>query len=168
MKIRFTIAALILGAMLIIGAVAVAATRRTHKEIGRPRPVEPPPQKPSKQIITRTDILAPRSAKLPGRTSAADKRHPRFFDPIHIFTGTVAPEVAAYPLADPPGLVVDVIGVPEPEEPVERCVAEDERIRTLRRRVTERGLRYVIGLEMPVQRIELIHEGGVVMVFPTS
>jgi hypothetical protein len=84
----------------------------------------------------------------------------------YVFTGTAPTRVAAYPLASPPGIVIDLEGVPEPEEPASTLVGEDDRIRSVRRRSTERGLRYIIAIETPVTRLEVEHEGEVVIVTP--
>lgn len=84
----------------------------------------------------------------------------------YVFTELPPARVSAYPLASPPGIVVDLEGLPEPEEPAAALVGDDDRIRSVRRRVTQRGLRYIIGIETPVTRIEVEHEGQVVIITP--
>jgi hypothetical protein len=137
------------------------------------------PKKPVKQVITYSSVPLPpepfeektveeaRANALP--TEETDlPRHPRFFDPILVFTEAVPERASAYPLADPTGVVVDLKGVPEPLEPVTSAVGEDDRIRAVKRRVTGQGLRYVIRLSTPVKRVEIESEGRVVMVYPVS
>ncbi|HUT78607.1 MAG TPA: hypothetical protein VM285_13015 [Polyangia bacterium] len=137
--------AVIAGA-LAAGAVAFAASRSGGPEETVPEGVE--------VVLIRSVDPAPPT------------RHPRFFDMFYVFT-TVSPSRAtAYPLANPPGIVIDLEGVPEPEEPAAALVGEDDRIRSVRRRVTDRGLRYIIGIDSQVARVEVEYEGEVVIVTP--
>ncbi|MCP4678825.1 MAG: hypothetical protein GY854_25725 [Deltaproteobacteria bacterium] len=162
-------AALVLGAILVIGAVSFGATRRGSKNqiLPGPPPV-PPPEKPKRQAITKTLLVPPDDLETETENEEQVMRHPRFFDPVYVFTESPAEQVAAYPLANPPGVVVDLTGTPEPEGEPARFVGEDGRIRAVRRRTTARGLRYIVGLTTPVRRIEVVHDGNVVMIFPTE
>ncbi|MFO8074303.1 MAG: hypothetical protein R6V85_20770 [Polyangia bacterium] len=101
-----------------------------------------------------------------GPRSAA--RHPRFHDPFYVFTAGEVSSVSAYPLASPPGLVVNLEGAPEPERPAVEMVGKDDRVRAVRRIVTGEGLRYAIRTSTRMRRIEVIHEGEVVIVVPRS
>jgi hypothetical protein len=94
------------------------------------------------------------------------ERHPRFYDPILVFTEMVPHGASAYPLADPPGIVVDIHGIPEPLGKAAVAVGKDDRVRMVRRRTTKKGTRYIINLTTPIKRIETEYEGRVVLVYP--
>ncbi len=161
--------ALVLGAILVVGAVAFGATRRGSKNQILPGPpLEPPLEKPKRQAITKTLLVPPDAQEAEIETEKEIARHPRFFDPVYIFTENPVEQVAAYPLASPPGVVVDLMETPEPEGVPSQFVGEDDRVRAVRRRTTARGLRYIVGLTTPVRRIEVVHDGNVVMIFPTE
>ena len=95
-----------------------------------------------------------------------EKRPMNFHDPLYVFCDETAHKVSAYPMADPPGVVVNLDGVPEPEADAKNMVGKDSRIRAVRRRVTSTGIRYVLALDIPVKRIRVIHEGAVVIILP--
>lgn len=95
-------------------------------------------------------------------------RSPRFFDPLLVFTEQPLSSVRAYPLRDPVGIVVDIHGIPEPLLAWEKLVGPDERILGVKRRSTSGGVRYIIYLSTPVQKIETEYEGNVVMVYPVE
>ncbi len=95
-----------------------------------------------------------------------EKRPMNFHDPLYVFCDETAHKVSAYPMADPPGVVVNLDGVPEPEDDAKNMVGKDSRIRAVRRRVTSTGIRYVLRLDIPVKRIRVIHEGAVVIILP--
>jgi hypothetical protein len=154
----------VLAGALAAGAAAFAAVRSggTEEEVPEAAPEAPDPVPAPAAGIAPNPVPAPALRK----ESAAPARHPRFFDMYYVFTPVAPARVTAYPLASPPGIVIDLEGVPEPEEPPSALVGEDDRIRSVRRRVTERGLRYIIGIETPVTRIEIEHEGEVVIVTP--
>jgi hypothetical protein len=168
-----TIAATILSAVLAISAVSVAATR---DEATPKRPSDPPQPsrpKPERQIITNTAIEIPTAfieeqIVANAVKTAVPKRHPRFFDPVYVFSGTEVHNVSAYPLANPPGIVVDLEGTPEPTDSAHEHVGKDDRILSVRRRVTNRGLRYILKVSTPIKRLEVVHEGNVTMIFPAS
>ena len=94
------------------------------------------------------------------------KKPMNFHDPLYVFCDETAHKVSAYPLVDPPGVVVNLDGVPEPEADAESMVGKDSRIRAVRRRVTSTGIRYILRLDTPIKRIQVIHEGAVVIVLP--
>ena len=104
---------------------------------------------------------------LPPREKS-ERKNSRFYDPVYVFLESEVESVTAYPLASPPGIVIDLKGTPEPSIAPEEFVGKDSRIRAVRRRVTSSGIRYVIGLTTPIKRIETLKEGNVVMVFPKS
>ncbi|MCP4599747.1 MAG: hypothetical protein GY847_04275 [Proteobacteria bacterium] len=158
--------AMLLGGALAIGAVSFAATNRGSKEAVIPGPPDPPQERPKRQIITKTDLVLPEIKQKKENKKLSTQKHPRFYEPIYVFTDEPVERVSAYPLANPPGVVVDLVGVPEPDGKATQFVGEDDRIRAVRRRTTTHGLRYVIGLTTSVRRINVIHEGQVVMVFP--
>jgi len=126
---------------------------------------EPPPRdsKPRAQIPSPADP----SCKLHEETETTE-RPTRFFDPYYVFTEIRAEQAAAYPLASPPGIVVDLDGVPEPTAPTLEQIGDDKRVLSARRLTTATGLRYIIRVSHPIARIELIHEGQVAMLFPTQ
>ena len=94
------------------------------------------------------------------------KRPANFHDPLYVFSDETAYKVSAYPLADPPGMVVNLDGVPEPEADAKGMVGKDSRIRAVRRRVTSTGIRYILRLDTPIKRIQVIHEGAVIIILP--
>lgn len=91
-----------------------------------------------------------------------------FYDPVYVFFEGDVQNVTAYPLASPAGIVVDLHGTPEPALEASELVGQDPRIRSLKRRVTTSGIRYIIGLSTPIERVEIFTEGNVAMVFPVS
>jgi len=91
-----------------------------------------------------------------------------FHDPLYVFSDETAYKVSAYPLVDPPGVVVNLDGVPEPEADAKGMVGKDSRIRAVRRRVTSTGIRYILRLDTPIRRIRIIHEGAVIIILPVS
>ena len=97
------------------------------------------------------------------------KKQPmNFHDPLYVFCDETAQKVSAYPLADPPGVVVNLDGVPEPEVDAKDMVGKDSRIRAVRRRVTSTGIRYILRLDTSIRRIRIIHEGAVIIILPVS
>ncbi len=161
-------AAILLGIVLVLGAVSVAATRKGSKKQILPEPLEPPPERPRKQIITKTMLVPPENPDPTIEGKRIETRHPRFFDPVYVFTDNPVERVSAYPLASPPGIVVDLIGATEPTGDASDFVGKDDRVRAVRRRNTAQGLRYIIGLTTAIRRIEIVYEGQVAMIFPTS
>jgi len=159
---RGSIAIAVAAGALAAGAAAIAAARAPAGPDETP-PISFQATEDRSAEESMPDPPAPRDPAAPLAISA---RHPRFHHMFYVFTDLPPTRVTAYPLADPPGIVVDIEGVPEPEESPETLVGEDERIRSVRRRITPRGLRYVIGIRTPVTRLEVEHEGGVVIVTP--
>lgn len=160
-RVRLWIGIAVVSSALVAGAAALAATGRgdpgeaTKTAAHRALPPEPE--------------HAPNSRNADGPTNKARPladHHPNFHDPIYVFTEGPVADVSAYPMADPPGVVVNLDGAPEPNAAPGSMVGEDSRIRAIRRRVTDQGLRYVVGLTIPVKRIEVLHEGNVVIVTP--
>ncbi len=96
----------------------------------------------------------------------SEKRPMNFHDPLYVFCDETAHKVSVYPLADPPGVVVNLDGVPEPEADAKSMVGKDSRIRAVRRRVTSTGIRYILRLDTPIKRIRVIHEGAVIIILP--
>jgi hypothetical protein len=96
------------------------------------------------------------------------KRPGNFYDPLYVFTDEPALGVVAYPMADPPGLVVNLDGLLEPLSDARDMVGADPRVRAVTRRTSPSGVRYVIGLSVPIKRIEILHEGNVVIISPVS
>lgn len=178
------VAASILGVILTTAAVSLAAAHRHHNDPVdvtsvpmRYAPVEqalaptspekttapPSPLRPVKQARKKTKHSRDRSHSPPV------KRHPFFHDPIYVFTDEQGVQGAqVYPLADPPGIVVDLEGTPEPQGSPLESVGADGRVQSVRRRTTRQGVRYIIGLTTPVKRVRAVHEGSVVVVFPLS
>jgi len=167
---RLWLAIPLLGAVLVAGAAALAATGGEEPIEGEAvAPAEPPPAAgPYSSAATRE----PAEPKEP--VPSADERpeprpvHPNFHDPFYVFTEGEVAEVSAYPLADPPGLVVNLDGAPEPTATPESMVGKDSRVRAIRRRVSDRGVRYVLGVTIPIKRIEVLHEGSVVIITPVK
>lgn len=168
---RRIVAVLLLAGLTVAGAAAIAATgaksneadgiqpRRLASEIDHqafevPRP-EPPPPLPSgdREDDARHDAQTP-------------ERHPRFYDPIYVFTEEPARAATAYPLADPPGVVVNLEGTSAPQADPLEMVGKDDRILAVKRRQTAEGIRYIIRISTPVKRIETEHEGNVVIILP--
>jgi hypothetical protein len=154
-----------IGIAVLAGALAAGAAAFAASRSGGPEETAP-------GRVAAAPVLSVAPAPIPIRAPAAEPapvapaRHPRFHDMYYVFTWVPPSRVTAYPLANPPGIVIDLEGVPEPEEPPVALVGEDDRIRSIRRRTTSQGLRYVIGIETPVSRVEVEHEGGVVIVTP--
>jgi hypothetical protein len=166
---RRLLAVLLIGGLSIGGAAAIAATREgdvqdgnyaeyevqtapDKKEEPEPSPLRRGPRKPFGDAEVSLFPL--------------EERHPRFHDPIYVFTDEPARAASAYPLADPPGVVVDIEGSPEPDSEAMAMVGKDDRIKLVRRRMTATGIRYIIRLSTPVTKIETEHEGNVVIVSP--
>ncbi|MBN2529225.1 MAG: hypothetical protein JXR76_22740 [Deltaproteobacteria bacterium] len=91
-----------------------------------------------------------------------------FYNPFFIFTQAEAKHVEAYPLADPPGLVVDLHGISEPPQSPAQMVGDDVRVLKVRRLKTSKGLRYIIRLSQSIKRIKSQSNGNVVTVSPLS
>lgn len=167
-RTRAWIAIPLLIATLVAGAATLAATRGDD-------PAEPPGPAPSNEPpgpytgqqarVPAEEQAAERPTAEPGAPAA---RHPHFHDPFYVFVEGEVTKVSAYPLADPPGLVVNLDGAPEPTATPESMVGEDARVRAIRRRVTNKGVRYVLGVTIPIKRIEMLHEGSVVIVTPVK
>jgi len=146
---------------LAIGAVALAATGGTEKI----KSIDPAPSKIQPNYLN----LLPNITKKISLTKAdpiTNNRPKNFHDPLYVFTDSLATKVTAYPMIDPPGIVVNLTGVLEPEESPYEMVGNDPRIKAVRRRVTDTGIRYIINLTSPIKRINLEHEGNVVIVAP--
>lgn len=122
-------------------------------------------EKPDRDEVEAKGPIAAEKNPAEPRSAA---RHPRFHDPFYVFTAGEVSSVSAYPLASPPGLVVNLEGAPEPERPAGEMVGDDGRVRAVRRIVTADGLRYAIRTSTRIRRIEVIHEGDVVIVIPRS
>jgi hypothetical protein len=152
------------GVALVAGAAALAASSNDAPAESEPGAI--PQTAASKSVEVSVSSHSTRDE--PSLPTEPVGPHPRFHDPIYVFTEGQVAGVSAYPLADPPGLVVNLDGAPEPESAPESMVGEDRRIRAIRRRVTDKGLRYVIGLEIPVRRIDVLHEGNVVIITPVK
>jgi len=146
---------------LAIGAVALAATGGEEKI----KSIDPAPP----EIQPNYSNLLPdinKKISLPQADQITKNRTKNFHDPLYIFTNSPVKKVTAYPMADPPGIVVNLTGVLEPEESPDKMVGNDPRIRAVRRRVTDTGIRYILNLTSPIKRINLEHEGNVVIVAP--
>ena len=166
---RLWIAVPLLGAVLVAGAAALATTGSDEETgVDAAAPTEPRPDKSSYAAVANRepaeDGVAPSADDPPEPPS----RHPKFHDPFYVFTEGEVAGVTAYPLADPPGIVVNLNGAPEPTSAPESMVGEDSRVRAIRRRVTNKGVRYVLGITIPVKRIDVLHEGSVVIVTPVK
>lgn len=168
---RRTIALAAIAAVVLAGAVALATTG------SRPSPDHVPAAgatAPSATDPPAATIPAPITGK-GSRTSdeaasaptSAPERDPRFFDPYYVFTEVPVEQVDAYPLADPPGIVINLLGAPEPTRPAAELVGDDPRIRAIRRRSTPQGQRYILRVTSPIRRIDVTHEGNVVIIAPT-
>ncbi len=103
-----------------------------------------------------------------GNSGTSPASSAAFYNPFYVFTGTEAKGVRAYPLADPPGLVVDVHGVIESDRSPEQMVGDDDRVLGVRRIRTSKGLRYIIRLSQSIRRIKSHTEGNVITVSPIS
>lgn len=110
--------------------------------------------------------LVPAEHVEPAIRDTQEKKTMNFYDPLYVFSDETAHKVSAYPLADPPGVVINLDGVPEPEADAKSMVGKDSRIRTVRRRVTSTGIRYILRLDTPIRRIRIIHEGAVIIILP--
>lgn len=128
-------------------------------------------------IPDSTEILAQMSPGLTanrvpaedvGNSGPSPAASAAFYNPFYVFTGTEAKGVSAYPLADPPGLVVDVHGVIESDRSPEQMVGDDDRVLGVRRIRTSKGLRYIIRLSQSIRRIRSHTEGNVITVSPVS
>ena len=119
-------------------------------------------QNPAADEGVVVDIVEPTIHETP------KKKPMNFHDPLYVFSDETAHKVSAYPLADPPGVVVNLDGVPEPEADAKGMVGKDSRIRAVRRRVTSTGIRYILRLDTPIKRIRIIHEGAVIIILPVS
>jgi hypothetical protein len=129
------------------------------------------------EIPDSTEILARMSPGIPangvpaeggGDSGISPASSAAFYNPFYVFTGTEAKGVSAYPLADPPGLVVDVHGVSESDRSPEQMVGDDDRVLGVRRIRTSKGLRYIIRLSQSIRRIKSHTEGNVITVSPIS
>jgi len=162
--LRRPAAALSLVGALALGAAALAATGRSGE------PGESAPAGAIADVGRPSGSPAEERAEAspPGSLALDPPRPPNFHDPLYVFTDGLVERVEAYPLADPPGFVVDLIGAPEPQAAADEMVGADPRTRSVKRRVTDRGVRYVIWLTTPLRRIEVLHEGSVVIVSPVD
>ena len=91
-----------------------------------------------------------------------------FYNPFYVFTHNGAKAVSAYPLADPPGIVVDVHGVRKADASPEEMVGKDDRVVGVRRLVTSKGLRYIIRTSQSIKRIKSQMDGNIITVSPLS
>jgi len=151
---------------LVLAATATFAA--TRGDGGNTATIPEPTAKPVDISSDDPDLQSP-SEPPPASiepVEAKARRPANFYDPIYVFTDEPASRVGAYPMADPPGLVVNVEGIPEPVGDAPSMVGEDDRVRSVRRRSTPSGVRYVIGLTFAVRRIEIIHDGNVVIIAP--
>jgi hypothetical protein len=162
-RVGIWIGAATIGAALVMGAAALAASEQDDpdaapevRQANDEADERPPGEATTKETETAAPIARPEPAP----------KHARFHDPLYVFTDDPVARATAYPLADPPGLVVNLDGVPEPDRPPSELVGEDPRIRAVRRRVTNKGLRYIIGLEISIKRLQVVHEGNVVIITP--
>ncbi len=112
-----------------------------------------------------TPLTVPSVGPIEAPAPEPENKPSAFYDPLYVFFAT-AEEVTAYPLASPPGVVVDLKGTAEPLEEALDMIGEDPRVRVVNRRATAAGVRYIIGLTTPIKRVEVFTEGGVAMVYP--
>jgi hypothetical protein len=157
--------------LLAIGVAATAAVLPSEetRSISEEGPVEKEQTLAPNQAGIQAEEIKP--SKTDDSRSPREKPDPKsskFYDPLYVFFDSEVESVTAYPLASPPGLVVDLKGTPEPTIEPDRFVGKDDRIRFIKRRVTPSGIRYIIGLTTPIKRIKTFKEGNVVMVFPRS
>ena len=157
-----------LAILLAIGAVSLASAKSApaggQSPVAAAKIVKAPSLADSQAIPKADDQVRKKNAP----KKKATKKKARFYDPFYVFSETVIEGVAAYPLSDPPGIVVDLKGAAEKEGDVSNLVGTDDRIKSVRRLPTNSGLRYIIAVSTPLKRIELFHEGGVAMIFPVS
>jgi len=174
---RRVVIGLLIGGLLAIGAVAVGATRdrvggeTVPIQTAQPGPVRRDPTAGSAAPLRQKTVKGPVAKPISHKKEVAEPLppkplHPRFFDPVYVFSPEPISHASAYPLANPPGLVVDLSGVGEPAGTPGQFVGADDRIQSVRRRVTPRGVRYIIILSTPLSRIETFQDGDVVMIFP--
>lgn len=169
---RGLIAVLLVTGLTVAGAAAIAATGRDSRSDRHSRSDDTLDD--NSRDLRKAPISPGTSARpspnteelVEARRASIAKRPKNFYDPIYVFTDAPALVATAYPLADPPGLVVNIEGIPEPEAAAQAMVGQDDRIKAVRRRVTANGVRYIIKLSTPVRRIETVHEGNVVMIAP--
>ncbi len=150
-------------AFLVLGAVAFGASGGVSRN-----PAVDEDVAKIGSINEAVDTVAPVERVEPTIPDTTAKRPMNFHDPLYVFCDETAYKVSAYPLADPPGVVVNLDGVPEPEADAKGMVGKDSRIRAVRRRVTSTGIRYILRLDTPIRRIRIIHEGAVIIILPVS
>ncbi len=162
-------------AFLTFCAVAFAASggasqkeRQVDDGVVDPIPAPPSPglRRAGLPFEEKAELMEAGSNSEPTIGDTLEKRPMNFHDPLYVFCDETAHKVSAYPMADPPGVVVNLDGVPEPEADAKNMVGKDSRIRAVRRRVTSTGIRYVLALDIPIRRIRVIHEGAVVIILP--
>lgn len=171
-----------------VTAVAVAASVKNSSHHWRSTPESPESNeddlRPERSDAARTAWLQQPDATLrvdnsvpnstppspPKKTTPKKDKQPaisaNYYNPIYVFTQAEAESASAYPLADPPGIVVNLQGLEEPEESAENMVGEDTRVLRVKRRITSAGLRYIIHLKQPIKKIESHKEGNVITINP--
>ncbi|MBW2276769.1 MAG: hypothetical protein JRF63_04710 [Deltaproteobacteria bacterium] len=165
---RLWIAVPLLGATLVAGAAALAASggdEPANEEVAAPS-MNPPAKYTSPPALDPAERAA--AAKPSTEAREQSSRHPNFHDPFYVFIEGEVTDISAYPLAEPPGMVVNLDGAPEPTSTPESMVGKDPRVRAIRRRITNKGVRYVLGLTIPIKRIDVLHEGSVVIITPVK
>jgi hypothetical protein len=167
---RLWIAIPLLGAVLVAGAATLAATGGEEETTGQAVVSTEPPSAPGTyaSAATREPAAPERAASSNDERREPPPGHANFNDPFYVFTEGEVAAVSAYPLADPPGLVVNLDGAPEPTSDPESMVGDDPRVRAVRRRITDKGVRYVLGITIPIKRIDVLHEGSVVIITPVK
>jgi len=163
-RIRPWIGVALVSAALVAGAAALAATGGEEPTVDRRIDSGEGSQDPDR--ATAPSAESARAGEASQGEQEPPPRYTNFHDPVYVFTEGQVAKVTAYPMADPPGVVVNLDGAPEPTASPESMVGEDPRIRAIRRRVTDKGVRYVIGLTIPIRRIDVLHEGNVVIITP--
>jgi hypothetical protein len=125
------------------------------------------------QTLTRDDNDSTISEKIIDDTTEEEitetvkkARPSNFHNPLYVFTNEPVKSHTAYPLANPPGIVVTIAGAPTPEESPVDMVGKDSRIKSIKRIHSKSGLRYIIWLKNPIKKIETSNEGNVISISP--
>jgi hypothetical protein len=167
-RLRRGIALIVIAAGVLIGAATLAATSTSSSPFEQKSTPSVGDDASTPHAAGETTTRSPVAPSITKTVKSAEKppRDARFHDPYYVFTEGPVDGVDAYPLADPPGIVVNLRGATLPSGSADELVGSDPRVRAVRRRATADGLRYILRVTTPIKRIEVTHEGNVVIVAP--
>jgi hypothetical protein len=122
----------------------------------------------SEPYIIRTKHKKLKILKQQNKEPKKKPKSVNFYNPYYIFIDSDSQDIKAYPLADPPGIIVNINGADEPVKSAAEMVGRDKRIKEVKRRVTKKGIRYILKISSPLKRIKTTRDGGVIIITPVK